>query len=225
MQQLPFESTRVPRTSAPDDNHKPPAVAFEEAFSRLALAIPGVVAAIRNDIAACNASVNELRQKCAEQSTTETLLRERDAECRELREQAFEQKVLGPVMQVLVTLAIRCREQIANMKRLEQRHANQATPANLQLMKTLVRQREADLVEVEERLANFDVRPFENPSATFVPQVQYPRCRVDCTEAAREGLVAKRVHPGYRTDTRIYRLELVDVYVRNGATITKGEQA
>jgi molecular chaperone GrpE (heat shock protein) len=79
-------------------------------------------------------------------------------------------------------------------------------------IKALIDSKQADIVELENALANYGVESFRNHKDTFDPRVQKCIERTPCYEKEMHGLIAQRLLPGYKRYEKILRQEFVTVF-------------
>ena len=154
-----------------------------------------------------------IREELARMKTDEQVMTDLHNRCRQLDESHYEREFLRPCFLGQIGIADRCRQQISNIEQLRAKHTNQGNTTVVKALKYLLEARKADLIEIENLLANYGVEPFENLGKKFDPASQKCIRRVECTDQALDGRIAERLLPGYRRDNKLLRQEYVSVYV------------
>jgi hypothetical protein len=145
--------------------------------------------------------------------TDEQVLNELHSRLHALSEESHMREVLMPIFLGLICLADRCTKGRNSAAAAAERYAADANRSAHKAVEHLRQSRDADRIEVENILANFDVVSFENSGPLFNPEVQ--RCveRIPTIDAKFKSHIARRVLPGYRRNGRVIRQEWVAVYV------------
>jgi hypothetical protein len=178
--------------------------------------------ALAGGIATIMEKLSELCDQSRRLADQDGLLAEMHKQCRAAGERVFEREVLDPVAMTLISIAGRCRQQVAKMQSLLETHARSSNKAALLAIRRILEARTADRIEVEAVLANYGIEPYEGPDNDFDPSTQKCISRQEREDASLHGRVAQRLLPGYRRNGRILRPEYVSVYVGPGVR-AKGE--
>lgn len=128
---------------------------------------------------------------------------------KKLSEEFHEREVLAPVFHMLIGLADRCYRQIAQSKQKLKAIPN---AIGLDDTRSLIESREADLIEIESRLADFGVQRYLSTATTFNAKIHKCVQRVPTLDTSLVGIVASRFLPGYKRFGAITRPECVSVY-------------
>ena len=82
----------------------------------------------------------------------------------------------------------------------------------------LINTRKANLVELEDMLANLGVESYRHHDKTFNSSFQKCVDRIECKEESRNTHIASRLSLGYKRYDKIIRKEYVNVYVLKNKT-------
>lgn len=171
-----------------------------------------LVQTLLEDMAAKHHRWEKRLEECL--SRQEILDRLSEANCK-YQERHHERHVMAPLMNALIRVADRCREQIEN----GQSYSRKRTLPQDHVLGILIHQflsaRRADLEDVESRLADYEVMPYSCPGETFNPAEQKMVDKIAHQDPGQNHKVACRHRPGYRRNSTIIRPEHVSVYVVN----------
>ncbi len=165
------------------------------------------------EIRQCRHALSEIGATFGELKVQDTVLAQMHEECRGLREQFHEREVLKPLFGALIRIADRCRQEIARQRGSLAHGAENCAPDIEIGLRSLLRARKADLVEIEACLATFGVLPFRCHDARFNPAFQLCTKPVPTNDPELVDRIATRLLPGYRRDGSIMRSECVNVFV------------
>ncbi len=148
------------------------------------------------------------------------IIAELSSRLRELSERFYEREVLLPVIYGLIRLADGCRQQIEKFKKV---HTDPTTPSGNKALRFIVEARTADVVQVEQMLADLGVESYTYSSYDFEPSLQKCVRRIETQDRSRDNRVAYHLLPGYKRHGNVIRKEHVDVHVFNAtSTIANG---
>ena len=149
-----------------------------------------------------------------------SILHEMHEANKKLSEDFHERELLFPVFHTLIGIADRCYQQIALAK-----SEGIASGSSLEAdrIASLVGAREADLVEIESRLADFGIQRYLTTQDDFDPKLHKCIQRSKTPNGLLDGRVAKRFLPGYRRYEKVIRPECVSVYVFANPQQVEGE--
>lgn len=137
-------------------------------------------------------------------------------ECRALRERHFEREVLLPLLRSVIGIADRCRRENLRLKQIVKGYRRRSMEDVIAIsLHQLIEARNADLIEIEAVLAQFDIEAFHNPTKRFDAQTQKAVQLIDTAQPELHQHIAVRLLPGYRRGTTLVRREYVTVYVHN----------
>jgi hypothetical protein len=165
---------------------------------------------VSNDIKGCQEKLSHLAGGIDELKAADQIIADLSTRYRDLNERFYEREVLLPVVYCLIRVADGCRQQI---DKYEHMHAKRA--AGKKAIRFIIDCRKADLVQVEQALANLGVESFEHHGCQFDPSLQKCISRIECQDRAVESHVAQHLLPGYMRNGRVTRKEYVNVYVVN----------
>ena len=166
-----------------------------------------------SDIKNCLDQIAIVAKEVKELKAADDVITQLSSRCRQLSECFHEREVLWPVFLCLISIADRSHQQIDNFQQLLDK---QTEPKNISAVKAisyLIEARKADLVEIENKLADFGVESFEHHTDVFEPSVQKCISRVEHQEEITHGKIVQRILPGYKRGDKIIRHEYVSVYV------------
>jgi molecular chaperone GrpE (heat shock protein) len=155
--------------------------------------------------------------------TEKRVLTEMHDRCRELSEQFHEREFLKPIFLCLIGIADRCRQEIAKLRQTLKGYVNDTNIEVAFAIKSVIEARKADLIEIENLLANYGVESFRYSENKFDPKLQKCIRCVKCEDLGRHGLIAQQILPGYRRNGCILRPEYVSVYVPSIDNHQKGK--
>lgn len=163
----------------------------------------------------CNAirtGLSDLRMEVARIVHVDAVLSETHAQNQALTRRLHESEHLTLVALPLISVADRCAEQLeAATTQLQGQHAQGLAAAQRAAIQ-VYEARKADLVEIENILANLGVEPFTVPDDQFHPARQRCLERVPRPSGAVVGKVARRLLKGYQRNGQVVRPECVAVY-------------
>ena len=148
------------------------------------------------------AGIDSLEQQVKEIKASDYVIAELSERCRSLTEQFHEREVLFPVCCCLIGITARCRQQINKIEGLLQKHSNNKDESSIRALKYLADARKADLVELDNMLANLGVEPYEHNEDTFEPSLQKCIRRIESKDETLHGYIAQRLLPGYKRDNK-----------------------
>lgn len=161
----------------------------------------------------CYVKLMDLVEAVRDRQGEEEVSRKMQQSYQALLERFHERELLQPLFLQLISIADRCREKIGKMEGYLSSHTAAKDSEKYELVRYLAKARRADLVEIENILANFGVSPFEHPAESFDPSVQSCVARSLAAQPERAGKIARRLRPGYRRNAQVIRPECVAVYV------------
>lgn len=145
----------------------------------------------------------------------QNLLDQLSEQNRRFQEQHHERHVLFPLMRVLISVADRCRDQIHNTQSYCRKLSLAQNGPLKELLKQFLDAHIANLIEVENRLADFGIVRFCLPTQIFDPVRQTLIDRIAHHDPGQHRKIARRLRPGYRRNDTIIRHECVSVYFVN----------
>ncbi len=154
-----------------------------------------------------------IRSEIARLRTDEAVLSELHERNRALSEEFHERHVLTPLFLMLIGIADRCGQRIAEAAEAQQKCEESGNRTVMHALEYIRQDRRADLIELENLLANYGVERFETPGERFDPSTQRCAKQVNTDDSSSRGLIDCRLLPGYRRDGRVIRQECVSVYV------------
>lgn len=173
---------------------------------------------ISNDLKVCQEQLSRLTQETEELKGSEQIISNLSSRCRDLTEQFHERQIILPVINCLIRMADNCRKQIDKFQKIRARHTESKNESAIKVFMFLIDTRGANLVELEDVLANLSVESYQHHEDIFEPSLQKCINRIECEEQAFVHRIACRLHPGYRRYDRIVRKECVNVYVPKNKT-------
>lgn len=168
---------------------------------------------ISGDVKKCSEQLSQIVQQTDQLKAADSIIAELSTRCRTLSEQFYEREVLLPVIHCLISIADRARQQIAKTKTVRAKYADGQNESESKVLAYLVDGRNADLMELENALANLGVESYCHPQKTFEPSMQKCITRVESEEEILNGRIACHLLPGYKRDGRIIKKECVNVYI------------
>jgi molecular chaperone GrpE (heat shock protein) len=168
---------------------------------------------VSNNIKNCSEQLTYMVQQADQLKAADRIIAQLSARCRTLSEQFYEREVLLPVIHSLIGIADRARQQIAKSKSVHDKYDDGQAESEAKILAYLVDGRNADLMELENALANLGVESYCRPQNTFDPATQKCINHVESEEEILNGRIARRLLPGYKRDNKIIRKECVNVYV------------
>ena len=169
-----------------------------------------LVSEVLDEIRELKETSSEIGAELERVHTDEGMLLDLHAAHKKLSEDFHEREVLSPVFHTLIGVADRCYQQIA-LTKTEKASLDPAAEAGR--LSSLIGSREADLIEIESRLADFGVQRYLSTKEDFNAKLHKCVQRLRTGDASRAGKIARRVLPGYRRSGKIVRPECVSVYV------------
>ena len=151
--------------------------------------------------------------------TDERVLQDLHEANKKLSEDFYEREILSPVFHTLIGIADRCYQQIA-LAKTEQASLE---PDATERLSSLIGSREADLIEIESRLADFGVQRHISTTEEFDAKIHRCVQRRTTSEASFSGKITTRFLPGYRRNGKVIRPERVSVYVFSTRQANEGE--
>ena len=201
----PLDADGSENGSMPENSHPPDNPSVEQVCTRLQC--------VSNGIKSCQEKLSHLACAIDELGAADQIITDLSTRYRDLNERFYEREVLLPVVYCLIRVADGCRQQI---QKYEQAHAKHAD--GNKAIRFVVDCRKADLVQVEQALANLGVESFEHDGRSFEPSLQKCISRIESEDQTVEGLVAQHLLPGYMRNDRVIRKEYVNVYVPSNKT-------
>jgi hypothetical protein len=131
---------------------------------------------------------------------------------RQFQENFHEREILLPVFLSLISIADRCREQIARFRKHREQSEGSLRPTAEKAFLFLSKAREADIAEIHNSLAGFGIEPVITEDDTFNASRQKVIQRIETEDTALSQKIAERLHPGYVRYDQIIRREYVNVY-------------
>ncbi|MFC1793571.1 nucleotide exchange factor GrpE [Planctomycetota bacterium] len=165
------------------------------------------------DIKSCLDQITAVAKEVKELKAAEDVITQLSSKCRQLSEGFHEREVLFPVFFCLISIADRSHQQIDNFQQLLDKQPEPKNRSAIKAISYLIEARKADLVEIENKLADFRVESFEHHTDVFEPSVQKCISRVEHQEEIAHGKIVQRILPGYKRGDKIIRHEYVSVYV------------
>ncbi len=161
------------------------------------------------------AQQNSLEKRFDELKPRQELLDQLSEQNRKFQERHHERHVMFPLLMALIRVADRCRDQIDN----GQSCLRKLTLSQDHVLRTMISQflaaRQADLMEVEARLADFDILPYSCQADLFNPAEQKIVDKISHLDPQQNQKIACRHRPGYRRNNMIFRQEYVSVFIVN----------
>ena len=180
----------------------------------------GILSEVLNS---CHEYLAKLSKGIEQLGTEKRVLTEMHDRCRELSEQFHEREFLKPIFLCLIGIADRCRQEIAKLRQTLKGYVDDTNIDVAFAIKSIIKARKADLIEIENLLANYGVESFNHSENKFDPKLQKcVRC-VKCEDPDLHGLIAQQILPGYRRNGCILRPEYISVYVPNKQNHQKRE--
>lgn len=177
-------------------------------FSSFTTKLRGIESKVKN----CNEQLCLITRRTQELQTTEHVIAELSTQNRELREQFHEREVLLPLFSCIISILDRCRQQTDRFVQLKDKYIKNKNRAAASAVRSLIYSKKADIVELENVLANYGIESFRNHKDTFDPRVQKCIERTPCYEKELHGSIAQRLLPGYKRYEKILRQEFVTVF-------------
>lgn len=160
----------------------------------------------REDIVHLHSRINEFQEQ-------ERVITDLSSRNQQLNEKFHEQETLMPIFNAVINIAQRCRQEITKLQFAQSKIKENKSIKLSRLFNYMIEARQADLIEVDNLLANFSVEPFTQPSDTFDPSTQRCVSQIECRTQEKQNRIARRILPGYRRNVVIVRREYVDVYI------------
>jgi molecular chaperone GrpE (heat shock protein) len=167
---------------------------------------------VSNRIKKFSEQLSLIVQQAEQLKAADSVIAELSTRCRSMSEQFYEREVLLPVIHSLISIADRIRQQIAKSKNIRDKYSDGQNRAEAKVLTYLLDGRNADLMELEDALANLGVESYHNPQNMFEPSTQKCINYVECDEQVLTGRIAYRLLPGYERHGQIIRKEYVNVY-------------
>jgi len=168
---------------------------------------------LSNDLKECKAQLSCLTQETKELKSAEQIISNLSSCNRDLTEQFYEREVLLPIILCLIRLADACHQQIDKFQKIRAKHNESKNESAIKTLTFLIDTRRANLVELEDVLANLSVESYQHHEDIFEPSLQQCINRIDCVDEGLDYHIARRLLLGYRRDNKIIRKERVDVYI------------
>ena len=168
---------------------------------------------VSNHIQNCSEQLARIVQQADQLKAADCIITQLSARCRTLSEQFYEREILLPMIHSLIGIADRARQQITKAENARNKYDDGQTESEAEILTYLVDERKADLMELENALANLGVESFSRVQNTFEPATQKCVRRVESVEEILNGRIACRLLPGYKRDDKIIRKECVNVYI------------
>lgn len=168
-------------------------------------------------------SLANIEDEIARLKMDDTVLTEMHQRNRELAENFHEREFLIPILLSLIGITDRIYQQIDEAKSKRDTYKSSGTPFMMRTAQFVIEQREADLIEIENTLANFGVERFLTADATFQPQVHKCVQRIETKQEELVGHIQRRILPGYTRNTTTLRKERVTVFVEVRPTDNLGD--
>ena len=159
------------------------------------------------------AQIDAVAEEIKTLKTAEQLVTELGENNRLLSKDFYERHVLLPVIKVQIDIVNSCRDQVKKWRHVLEKYNNHSNEAAKKLISQLIRAREAELVELENRLGDLGVEIFEHPQNIFDPSMQTCIEKIKSEDQSRHGHICRRLRPGYKRGGRVIQPECVSVYV------------
>ena len=172
--------------------------------------VRSLVSEVLDEIRELKEMSSEIGEELERIHTEDGMLQDLHMAHKKLSEDFHERETLAPVFHTLIGIADRCYQQIA-LAKTEQ--ASLGPTAEAGRLSSLIGSREADLIEIESRLADFGVQRYLSTKEDFNAKIHKCVQRRKTGDASRSGRISSRLLPGYRRNGKIVRPECVSVYV------------
>jgi molecular chaperone GrpE (heat shock protein) len=173
---------------------------------------------ISNDLKGCKEQLSRLARETEELKGAEQIISNLSSRCRDLTEQFHEREILFPVINCLIRMADGCRQQIDKFQKIYAKHSESKNKSTMKVLTFLIDTRTANLVELENVLANLAVESYQHHDDIFEPTLQKCIDRIECEEQVKAPRIAHRLLPGYKRYDKVVRKEYVNVYVLRNKT-------
>jgi len=173
---------------------------------------------ISNNLKGCQGQLSRLTKETEELKGAEQIISNLSSRYRDLTERFYEREILLPVILYLIRLADGCRQQIDKFQKICAKHAESKNESVIKTLTFLIDTRRANLVEVENVLANLAVEPYQHPDDIFEPSLQKGINHIECEEESQAHHIAHRLLPGYKRYDKVVRKEYVNIYVLKNKT-------
>jgi len=156
--------------------------------------------------------INHYEKSIEKTRTTTEAMSSLSLQNRKLQEDFHYREVSLPQFNSLISIADRCREQMARFKQYKDQSANSLKLAAEKAFCFLLKARAADIFEINNTLAMFGVEPFTTEEDIFNSSTQKVIQRIETQDKKLAKKIAQRLQPGYARGEQIIRREYVSVY-------------
>jgi len=132
---------------------------------------------------------------------------------KKLNDNFYQKHVLHPTLMNIIGLADRCRENIGKWNSTLKACVKVQDNKHHGFIRRLINERNSDLIDIENALANLGVCPFHHHHEKFDPSQQQVLKKVPHSAKTRHMQIAVRNRPGYKLNEIVIRREGVSVFV------------